>query len=268
MSGHEDYLATNRELWDGWTEIHRTSSFYDVEAFLAGATSLRGIEREAVGDVAGKRLLHLQCHFGMDTLSWARLGAEATGVDFSPKAIGAARALASETGVDAEFLCADVTDLPPAWDERFDVVFTSYGVLPWIPDLDPWASTIERVLRPGGAFHLVEFHPLTVMLDDDGRGLRYPYFHTARPERYEIEGSYAEPEAEFRHDAFEWAHSLEDVLMALIGAGLSIREFREYAFSPHGCFPYLEESEPGRWKVRGAREDLPLVFRVRASKVG
>jgi SAM-dependent methyltransferase len=266
MTEREKYLATNRELWDGWTELHWNSSFYDVEAFLAGATSLKEIERGAVGDVAGKRLLHLQCHFGMDTLSWARLGAKATGVDFSPRAIETARTLASECGLTSQFLCADVTDLPADWDERFDVVFTSYGILPWLPDLEPWASTLERVLRPGGAFHLVEFHPLANMLDDEGRALLYPYFHARQPDRYEVEGSYAQPDAEYRHDAYEWAHSLEDVLMALVGAGLSIREFREYAYSPYGCFPYLEETEPGRWKIRDSRQDLPLVFRVQATK--
>ena len=162
----EDFLRTNRELWDAWTGIHRGSAFYGVDAFLSGESSLSGIEREAVGDVSGKRLLHLQCHFGMDSLSWARLGAEVTGVDFSPRAIDAARDLAVQAGLEAEFLCADVTRLPAAWSGRFDIVFTSYGVLPWLPDLVSWAGTIARVLRPGGAFHLVEFHPLTGMLHD------------------------------------------------------------------------------------------------------
>jgi len=268
MSERAKYLRTNQELWDGWTGIHRGSSFYDLDAFLSGDSSLKEIEREALGEVDGKRLLHLQCHFGMDTLSWARLGAEATGVDFSPKAIEAARELAAQAGIEAEFLCADVTQLPAEWSGRFDIVFTSYGVLPWLPDLDAWAATIARVLRPGGAFHLVEFHPMVGMLDDDGRTLRHPYFHSPEPGRYEVQGSYADPEADFRHEAFEWAHGFEDVLMSLIGAGLSIRELQEYDYSPHGCYPYLEEREPGRWMVRGADQRLPLVFHVLASRDG
>jgi SAM-dependent methyltransferase len=268
MSERAKYLRSNRELWDAWTGIHRDSAFYDIDAFLSGESSLNGIEREAVGDVRGKRLLHLQCHFGMDTLSWARLGAEVTGVDFSPKAIEAARELAAQAGIEAEFLCADVTQLPAEWSGRFDIVFTSYGVLPWLPDLSPWAATIARVLRPGGVLHLVDFHPLTGMLDDDGRTLRHPYFHASEPDRYEVEGSYADPGADFRHEAFEWAHGLSDVLMSLIRAGLSIRELHEYDYSPHGCYPYLEEQEPGRWRVRGATERLPLVFRVLASRSG
>ena len=266
MSELENYLRTNRELWDAWTGIHRKSAFYGVDAFLSGESSLNDIEREAVGGVRGKRLLHLQCHFGLDTLSWARLGAEVTGVDFSPRAIDAARDLAEQAGLDAEFLCADVTRLPEAWSGRFDIVFTSYGVLPWLPDLVSWAGTIARVLRPDGAFHLVEFHPLTGMLDDDGRTLRYPYFRAPEPGRYEIRGSYAEPGADFHHESFEWAHGLEEVVMSLIDAGLALRELREYDYSPHGCYPYLEERESGRWTVRGAAERLPLVFRVLASR--
>ena len=266
MTGMERYLETNRDLWDGWTEIHRQSSFYALDAFLAGGSSLNEIEVAALGDVKKKKLLHLQCHFGQDTLSWARLGAETTGVDFSERAIDLARDLAMEVGLTSQFLCAEVTSLPAEWTERFDVVFSSYGVLPWLPDLNSWARTIERVLRPGGDFHLVEFHPLTGMLDDDGRTMRYPYFHSPVPGEHKVQGSYAEREAPFSHGSFEWAHSLEDLLMALIGAGLTICEFREFPYSPYGCFEYLEEEEPGRWEVRGAMEKLPLVFRLRASK--
>jgi SAM-dependent methyltransferase len=261
-----DYLTNNRDLWDGWTEIHAASTFYDVPAFRAGGLALRSIELEAVGDVSGMQLLYLQCHFGLDTLSWARLGAHVTGVDFSPRAISMARSLARELDIAAEFHCADVCELPTGWSDRFDIVFTSYGVLPWLPDLGRWGSEIARVLRPGGSFHIVEFHPLTTMLDDDGRTLRHPYFPSMTPGRYEVEGSYADPGAPFSHSAYEWSHSLSEIQMALIRAGLTIRDYGEYPYSPYGCYPWLEEYEPGRWKIRDAIVDMPLTFSIHAQR--
>lgn len=266
MSSMNHWLETNRDLWDGWTAIHRASAFYDVKGFRAGGVSLKQIELEAVGSVAGKSLLHLQCHFGMDTLSWARLGAQVAGVDFSPRAIEAARALARELGIEAEFHCSDVCALPAAWHERFDIVFTSWGVLPWLPDLQGWAAGIAHVLRPGGAFHLVEFHPFAAMLDDDGRTLRHPYFHARAPEQSQVEGSYADPAAPFTHRSYEWAHSLADVHAALRTAGLRIVDFREYAYTPHGAYPYLEEYEPDRWRIRDAEVAMPLTFSIHAQR--
>ncbi|MFW6085042.1 MAG: class I SAM-dependent methyltransferase [Gemmatimonadota bacterium] len=260
----EDYLATNRELWDAWTAIHESSDFYDVDTFRAGGNTLHSIELELVGDVAGKDLLHLQCHFGLDTLSWARRGARVTGVDFSEPAIALARELAENQGLAAEFVCREVTSLPEEWTDRFDVVFTSYGVLPWLPDLGAWARTIARVLAPNGRFFLVEFHPFATMLDEEGR-IRHPYFRSDVPDRYELQGSYADREAPVEHEAFEWAFSLSDVHTALVGAGLTIRRMREYPFSPFGCYDFLEQTGPDRWEVRGSEVDEPLVFALEAA---
>jgi SAM-dependent methyltransferase len=262
----EDFLATNRDLWDAWTDIHRLSRFYDVDAFRSGKSTLKSIELEAVGNVTNKRLLHLQCHFGLDTLSWARLGARVTGVDFSARSITLAQSLARDQKLDATFHCANVLEPPAEWSNEFDIVFASYGVLAWLPDLDRWATVIAHVLCPGGSFHLVEFHPFATMLDDDGRTLRHPYFHSSRPSEYQAHGSYAEPEASFEHAAFEWAHSLSDVLTALQRSGLAIRDFREYPYSPYGCFPFLEQVDADRWKVRGAEVDIPLTFSIHALK--
>ena len=259
-----EHFEVNRALWDGWTAIHAASTFYDVDAFRAGASTLKPIEREQVGDVAGRRLLHLQCHFGLDTLSWARLGAQVTGVDFSERAITLARSLAHESGLDAEFVCANVYDLPDQMAGAYDIVFSSYGVLAWLPDLAAWARVIARALRPGGTFHLVELHPLLGMLSDDGRTLELPYFHTHEPEQYQVRGSYADPAAPFEHEAREWSHSLSEAIEALLAAGLTIRSFREYPYSPYGCYPFLEESAPDRWTVRGAPVPLPLTFSVAA----
>lgn len=265
MADRSDYLAANRELWDGWTALHASSDFYDVQGFRAGASTLHGIELELVGDVEGSTLLHLQCHFGLDTLSWARRGATATGVDFSEAAIRLARKLAAEVGLSAEFVASDVTSLPAEWTGRFDLVFTSYGVLPWLPNLEAWARTVSRVLRPGGRFVLVEFHPFATMLDDDAQ-LRHPYFRSDIPERYEAQGSYAEPDAEFAHESYEWAFALSDVLRVLREAELTVTDFREYPYSPYGCYGFLEQVGPSRWEVAGVEVEVPLVFAIEATR--
>jgi SAM-dependent methyltransferase len=258
-------MAVNRSLWDGWTKIHAGSAFYDVDGFRTGALTLKAIELERVGAVAGKDLLHLQCHFGLDTLSWARLGARATGVDFSHAAIRLAQALAAEQKLDARFVCADVTALPLR-SGQFDIVYTSYGVLPWLPNLQQWAGNAARCLRAGGVFHLIEFHPLAGMLGDDARTMVLPYFAADEPARYRVRGSYADPAAPFEHDSYEWAHSLSETLAALLDAGLRLTSLAEYAYSPYNCFPFLEQVGPNRWAVRGRQVDIPLTFAVTAVK--
>jgi 2-polyprenyl-3-methyl-5-hydroxy-6-metoxy-1,4-benzoquinol methylase len=150
--GMDDYLAANKALWNEWTAIHETSSFYNLEGFKAGGSRLRDYEVDEVGDVTGKSLLHLQCHFGIDTLSWARLGARVTGADFSERAIELARSLAAELGLDATFVRSDLYDLSSVLDGQFDVVYTSRGVLGWLPDLERWAEVVAHFLRPGGVF--------------------------------------------------------------------------------------------------------------------
>ena len=176
-----DYLDSNRALWDHWTKLHAASAFYDVDGFKQGTSTLMPVERDELGDVASKTMLHLQCHFGLDTLSWARVGAVVTGVDFSPDAIAMARSLSEELNIPATFLCANIYDLSETLDTLFDIVFTSYGVLTWLPDLDRWAQTVAHSLKPGGTFYIVEFHPFVSMLDDDGERIAYPYFRAEAP---------------------------------------------------------------------------------------
>lgn len=261
-----EHVQVNRDLWNRWIPIHEKSAFYDVAGFRAGASTLKPVELEEVGSVEGKRLLHLQCHFGMDTLSWARRGARVTGVDLSDAAIELARSLAREEGIDARFLRADLYDLPGVLAEEFDVVFTSYGVLPWLPDIRRWAEVVARFLRPGGTFYVVEFHPLADVVDDDGRTLRHPYFHSPEPLEMEQRGSYADPAADLAHQAFFWSHTLGDVVSALVGAGLTIEFLHEFPYSVYDCFPYVEERQPGRWWPRESAGALPLMFSIRATR--
>ena len=169
----ERFFEANRAHWAEVTPIHVQSAFYDVPAVKAGKGSLQRIEVDELGVVKGKTLLHLMCHFGLDTLSWARAGAVVTGVDFSTEALAVARGLAEELGIPARFIEANVYELPSVLDEQFDVVFTSYGILCWLPDLDSWAKVIARSLRPGGTFYIVEMHPTSDLLEQDTEGNLY-----------------------------------------------------------------------------------------------
>jgi SAM-dependent methyltransferase len=261
------YYETNLALWNRWARINQGTAFYDLEGFKAGKTSLCAVELEEVGDVRGKSLLHLQCHFGLDTLSWARMGARVTGVDFSDEAIRLARSLSQETGIEARFICSDIYDLPNALAEEFDIVFTSYGVLAWLRDIKRWAEIAARCLKPRGSFHLVEFHPFLYMLDEEQAAtVTFPYFHSPEPLEMKGEGSYADRGADFRHTSYEWTHSLCDVINALIGAGLRLEFLHEFPYSFHNCWPFLEECGEGRWMIKGRPNSVPLMYSIKAVK--
>ena len=164
----DERLRVNRDNWNERTPVHAGSDSYDLAGFKAGRITLTDVERREVGDVSGKTLLHLQCHFGLDTMSWARLGAKATGVDFSDDAITLASALNEELELGARFIRSNVYDLPNALDEQFDVVFTSYGVLNWLPDIAGWAEVVSNHLKPAGVFYIVEFHPFAAVFEGVG----------------------------------------------------------------------------------------------------
>ncbi len=255
-----DYLKTNRDTWDKRTAIHVKSEFYDIDGFLSGDCTLKEIELAELGDVSGKTLLHLQCHFGLDTLSWARRGARVTGVDLSPQAIAKANELASTTGLDAQFICSDVYQVWEHTAEQYDIVFTSYGVVCWLPDIDRWARVIARSLKPGGTFHIAEFHPVYDLV----AGFRY--FHSPEPD-VEQEGTYTENCDGEESSIVLWAHPVSDVINALIRAGIRIDQFNEHPYSPHNCFEGLEEREPGRFYLDNNGHDVPLVYSILGKKL-
>jgi SAM-dependent methyltransferase len=271
-SESEEYKKANLALWNEWAEIHARSEFYDVEGMRAGKISLKSFEMEELGDVAGKSLLHLQCHFGLDTMSWARLGAKATGVDFSDRAIELAHGLNEELGLDAEFVCADVYELPAVLKGHFDILYTSSGVLAWLPDLRAWAEVIAHFLKPGGVFYMAEFHPTAYMFDDseDATELRiaYPYFGSREPLMLEVKGSYADREAQVEQKVtYEWAHGLGEIITALTTAGLRLEFLHEFPFSVYPMFPSLMElSEDGLWRLKDEELSVPLMFSVKARK--
>ena len=160
MNQHQQYFEANKASWNKRTTVHKDSTFYDLQNFKAGKTSLNKIELEELGDVKGKTLLHLQCHFGMDTMSWAREGAIATGVDLSDEAINLAKQINNEVGLNTTFICSNVYELKENLDEKFDIVFTSYGTIGWLPDLDKWAAIVAYYLKPGGTF--CRFSPVKI----------------------------------------------------------------------------------------------------------
>jgi SAM-dependent methyltransferase len=266
MEAQPNYLDLNRELWNARTGPHLESEFYDLAAFKAGKTSLNNIELALLGDVAGLRVLHLQCHFGQDSLALARLGAEVTGVDLSDAAIAAARSLSAELKVAAEFICCDVYELPahlPA--AQFDLVYTSYGVLGWLPDLDRWAALVARYLRPGGRLVLVEFHPVVWMFDNDFTHLQYSYFNTGAIEETEV-GTYADTGAPITNQSITWNHSLSEVIASLLSQGLQLSQFGEYDYSPYNCFAHTVANADGSYHIGPLGNKTPLVYSVVAVK--
>ena len=273
----DEYLRANRQLWNVWTKLNLASELYDVEGFAGGRSKdLDPISRAGPGDVAGKSLLHLQCHFGMDTIRWARHGATVTGADFSEDAIAAARALAARMGVPATFVHSDLYELPSKLAGSFDVVFTSHGVLGWLPDLERWARVIADFLAPGGVFYIVEGHPVLMLFNDrlkepDLR-LLYPYFHGAEPFREENDGSYSTPDAPIKSVEHVWLHTMSDIIGGLIRAGLRIASFEEYPFVGWRFFPWMERGADGWWRLPSHPDlplgpgSLPLMFSLKAVK--
>lgn len=250
----------NRIAWDSRVAAHFDSRFYDVKGFLSGETSLREIELAELGDVRGKSLLHLQCHFGLDTLSWERKGAKCTGVDISPVAIQKAQELAQELNLKSEFLCADVYSFQSSDTTPYDIVFTSYGAICWLPDLNRWAEVVASNLAVGGRFYIAEFHPVNDILAG------YSYFAQAQPDVNE-EGTYTENGADTIAKLATWAHPMSSVINALVNAGIQIERVNEFPFSPYNCFEGMVEREPGRFYLSHKGHDVPVVYSIAGRKV-
>ena len=265
----DDYTKTNLEHWNELAPMHAQSKFYDLQSFKAGNSTLKSVEMEELGDVTGKSLLHLQCHFGLDTLSWARRGAIVTGADFSDQAIALAQSLSKELEIEASFVRSDLYDLPSVLSDQFDIVYTSYGVLCWLADLGRWGKIIAHFLKPGGVFYIVEFHPFTTVFDneEDATDLRvlYPYF-SREPFRWESDVSYADLSAPIQHRVtYEWFHSLSDILNALISAELRIEFLHEFPVCAYRSFPFMEQGADGWWRLKGG-DTIPLMFSLQATK--
>jgi SAM-dependent methyltransferase len=257
-------------MWDESVPLHVASPSYDVPRFKRGWVSVHPREFQEVGPVRGQSLLHLQCHFGMDTLSWARRGAKVTGVDFSPPAIAAARRLATEIGIDARFVESNVYDATRRLRGRFDVVYTGKGALCWLPDIPRWAKTVAHFLKPGGRFYFLEDHPCSDMYGNEPTAerlvLQNPYFGD-RAFRDESDGTYAAPDSKLRNAlSFFWVHPVSQVLNALIAAGLGIESMTEYPYTYWHKFPFMRLGRDGWWRLWEGQGTIPLMYSVRARK--
>ena len=261
MSEAKDFIEINRQCWNRRTDIHIGSAFYDMAGFKAGKSSLKPFELALLGDVAGRFILHLQCHFGQDTLSLIRMGAKATGVDFSESAIGVARETAEELSLSADFVLSNVLDLDLG--RTFDTVFASYGVLGWIPDVAEWMRIASRHLAPGGDLILVEFHPLIWLFDEKAQ---VDYFHSPEPDVETQQGSYTDGGEDVEITSCYWDHTLSDVLAGARQAGLEVTLFEEYDCSPYPLAGMVERAsgEHVLGDRRGQR--LPHAYALRARK--
>jgi len=260
----EAHKKANRDLWDKLARLHVKSKFYDVAGFLNGKSSLHRMVLDLVGHVEGKSILHLQCHFGLDTLSLARMGAVVTGVDFSEAGIEEARKLRDFLGLNAKFVVCDVDVLDEHLPCKFDMVFASFGVLEWHSDLERWALIVSHFLKEGGTFCLAEFHPALWMLNDEQSRIEHSYFKRD-PIFMPNEKSYADPEAGGMGTSYCWNHSLGEVFGALEAAGLEVFGFREYDYSPYNIFAHGVETE-GNFYIRGLEGTIPLAYSLFARR--
>jgi SAM-dependent methyltransferase len=264
-----DWRALNQANWDDRVPIHVASSFYDLAGFRAGADTLRPFEPAEAGDLPRQQLVHLQCHIGLDTLSWARRGALVSGLDFSAPAIAAASALAAELGIEANFVVSDVYDAPAALGgRRFDIVYTGIGALAWLPDIPRWARVVAGLLAPGGFLYLVEGHPVAQILDDaTGLVVSRDYFDS-RPTVEEYAHTYTDGPPLEHVRTVEFQHGIGEVITALIEAGLRIEFLHEFDFDAFGRYESLRRQDDGTYRFPPGRPRVPLIFSVRASLAG
>ena len=272
----DEYREANRDNWDDRVPIHVASNDYGVAAFKNDEDYVSPVVRfdaPLLGDVNGKSLLHLQCHFGLDTLSWARLGAAVTGIDFSPKAIEAARQLNAYTSLSGRFVESELYDSPSALDEQFDIVYTSIGALCWLPEVRRWAEIVAHFLKPGGIFYIREMHPVLWSMDyerkDGLRCLTLPYFEKEEPMRWEESQTYTDGETPLGHTVtYEWNHSMGEIITSLIDAGLRIEYLKEYPYTSGALgLPGVERGEDGMWRFPGSNDSFPMMYSIRATNV-
>ena len=260
----------NRQRWNEVTPVHVESEFYDVAGFIGGRDTLGPVERAALGDLSGKRVLHMQCHFGMDTLSMARSGpAAVVGLDFSDVALAKARDLAERTGLadTVRFVEADVTRAGKVSGGAFDVIYTSFGTIVWLEDLQGWADTIAANLAPGGFFYFLDSHPLSMVFDGDHVEPRvmYPYFHNTQADISPAgEIDYADAEYKVQNEGHEFSWPLQDIFGTFEKAGLRVHEVREYPFTAWRQFPDMEEADDGYWYRGQGNAELPLLLGFKA----
>lgn len=260
-----DYSKINAKWWNNVTPIHLTSDLYDLKGFKKGKTSLNKIEITELGNVKGKSLLHLMCHFGMDSLSWSKKGAIVTGIDISDTAIKTAKKLSKDMEIPAKFICSDIYDLHKVLHKKFDIIFMSYGVLCWLKDIKKWAKLLHYFLKDGGIIYIAELHPFTNTLSCDFT-FEYKYFDKG-PYLDDSSGTYTNWNAKIKGTSYIWFYTISDVINALIEEGLRLKFVHEFPFTMYDQFPGLmKKNKKGQYVLKDKNIQIPLLFSLMATK--
>ncbi len=267
----EDPQRANLANWEARVPLHAASDTYDLRSYLDDPSRLSGVvayDASHLGDLTGLRVVHLQCHIGTDTLSLARLGAEVTGVDFSPAALEVARELAIRTGTEIRYLEAAVDEVPARLPETFDLVYTGVGALNWLPSVRRWAQVVAGLLSPGGRLYVRDGHPVLQALDDERDDgalvLAYPYFEDAGPVRWEDPSTYAGPGEVASPVTYEWNHGLGEIVQAVLDAGLRLTRLAEHPEVEWQALPWMVAAGDGRYRLPEHAERAPLMFTLEA----
>ena len=251
----------NKPLWEALAKVHEKSQFYDLAGFKKSGNSLPEIDLEILGDISDERILHLQCHIGMESISLANRGALVTAIDFSGYAIQVARHLAASMQIDVDFIHSNVYEMDRlASLPKFDKIYSSYGVIPWLYDLKLWAKMIYNQLAEGGQFILVEFHPIMFTFDEPGK-IIYDYGSMEKPEVFAMHNSYTGDPLDQAYAEYTWNHSVSQIIQSLLNAQLTLRDYQEYDYSPQPCFNEMVEYETGRYRLKALENiKFPYVF--------
>ncbi len=270
----DEYRTVNLANWNERVDGHMAPDGYRVDELINDPDWVTAVVRHdaaKLGDVSGLTLLHSQCHIGTDTLSWAKLGATVTGLDFAPKAIAASRSIAAQMDVNATFVETELYSAPDHIDSTFDLVYTSVGAICWMPDITKWAEIMAGFVKPGGRFWIRDSHPALMALDDgrddDQLVVAYPYFHQPTPINFPATESYQGSATIENTDSYSWAHSIADVITALMDAGLTLERFEEYQHLDWQFLSSMTQTEEGTWVLpEEVRDNVPMQFSILASK--
>ena len=266
MNNDRQYIDANRKHWDQRVKIHVGSDFYDNRSFIEGRNTINSIEQPYLQELAGKRVLHLQCHFGQDSISLKRMGAASvTGVDFSAEAIETARRLAGSIGEEVQFIQCNVLELDKIHDQEYDLIFCSYGVTGWLPSLDKWARNINRFLVSGGRFLYAEFHPVMWMYDSKIHDVANSYLHDGVIIEQE-EGTYTDGGENLKYTSYGWNYGISEVITPLLNTGMKLKTFKEFDYSPYECWPNMVKTKDG-FQIRTMEGKLPMVYLIEMIKL-
>lgn len=261
------WLAANRAMWDDLARLHAATAYYDLPGVVAGRDDLRPWEDAELGPIEGLDVIHLQCHIGTDTVALARRGAKVVGLDFSASSLGIAHQLSMDCDLDIDWVQSDVYQAATVLaGRRFDVVYTGFGALGWLPDLDGWAQVVHDLLRPGGFLYVAEIHPMWQTVIEDGRTVCQDAIE-ADWARYDEDGSYADPEAQLDHTvSYERLHAISDVLTAVLDAGLQLELFHEFDVTPAPTPWLVRNDDDGLYHFPPGTPRFPISYSLRARR--